>query len=239
MGQVEGKDKADFSITALHAPSRGTTSALAAACSDGRLRLISYSGRLEKVTDAVHDGSVVCVSWNRNGTAVATGGEDGALKTWSSTGMIRATVAQGDKPIYSLAWSPDNSSVQLLQLVSSTEVPWHTLPSTRILARQFILEQCVLCRLRILVDRTCVLRRQNVQQANLANGRRWSHPLPRQGACYCRLIGVVCTATLSLVGKTAGVHDMHLRRLNVLPIESGMGCEVVLARLKAVWVATS
>lgn len=114
LGQAEGKDKTGFSITALHAPAQETTSALAAACSDGRLRLLSYSGRLEKVTDAAHDGSVVCVRWNRNGTAVATGGEDGALKTWSATGMIRATVAQGDKPIYSLAWSPDNTSVQFL-----------------------------------------------------------------------------------------------------------------------------
>ena len=78
------------------------------------MRLISYSGRVEKITDAAHDGCVVCVRWNRNGTAVATGGEDGALKTWSPTGMIRATVAQGDTPIYALAWSPDNSSVQLL-----------------------------------------------------------------------------------------------------------------------------
>lgn len=111
VGQAEGKDKSGFSITALHAPAQETSCALAAACSDGRLRLLSYSGRIERVTDAAHDGSVVCVRWNRNGTAVATGGEDGALKTWSATAMIRATVAQSDKPVYSLAWSPDNTSV--------------------------------------------------------------------------------------------------------------------------------
>lgn len=33
--------------------------------------------------------------------------------------MIRATVAQGDKPIYALSWSPDNSSVQLLLIYLS------------------------------------------------------------------------------------------------------------------------
>jgi intraflagellar transport protein 80 len=85
---------------------------IAAACADGCLRLMTNSGKVEKVGAGGHSGAITQVRWNHTGTEIATGGEDGAVKTWSSVGMVRATVAHGDTPIYSLAWSPDSTMVR-------------------------------------------------------------------------------------------------------------------------------
>ena len=40
-----------------------------------------------------------------------TGGEDGAVKIWSRSGMLRSTLVQSASPVYALAWSPDSSQV--------------------------------------------------------------------------------------------------------------------------------
>jgi hypothetical protein len=182
MGQVEDRSKLGFSITALHAPAHEPSGALAAACSDGRLRLLSCLGRVEKVTDAAHDGSVVSVRWNRNGTAIATGGEDGALKTWSSSGMIRATVTQGDKPIYSLAWSPDNTSVKFLSVhILNLASTGH---GSLDICDGGCVDQKATCRLHTHVDHTCAWRPQNVPQVSQVSGRHWSQQQPEQEAFF-------------------------------------------------------
>jgi len=38
-------------------------------------------------------------------------GEDGQVKIWSRSGMLRSTVVQLDIPIYSAAWGPDSNQV--------------------------------------------------------------------------------------------------------------------------------
>lgn len=99
-------------ITCLHAPATDTVPhSIAAACADGFLRLMTASGKVEKTGEGGHSGAVTQVRWNHTGTEIATGGEDGAVKTWSSLGMLRTTVAHGDTPIYSLVWSPDSTKV--------------------------------------------------------------------------------------------------------------------------------
>jgi intraflagellar transport protein 80 len=38
-------------------------------------------------------------------------GEDGQLKVWSRSGMLRTVLVQAGYPIYSSAWAPDNDQV--------------------------------------------------------------------------------------------------------------------------------
>ena len=38
-------------------------------------------------------------------------GEDGAVKVWSRSGMLRSTLAQNGSPVYGGCWSPDNGRV--------------------------------------------------------------------------------------------------------------------------------
>ncbi|XP_007946963.1 intraflagellar transport protein 80 homolog [Orycteropus afer afer] len=78
--------------------------------SDGKFHLISKLGRVEKSVEA-HSGAVLAGRWNYEGTALVTVGEDGQIKIWSKTGMLRSTLAQQGTPVYSVAWGPDSEKV--------------------------------------------------------------------------------------------------------------------------------
>ncbi|KAK3513485.1 hypothetical protein QTP70_015507, partial [Hemibagrus guttatus] len=73
---------------------------------DGKFHLLSKTGRIEKSVEA-HRGAVLANRWNYDGTALITAGEDGQIKIWSKSGMLRSTLAQQGCPVYSVAWGPD------------------------------------------------------------------------------------------------------------------------------------
>eukprot|EP00057_Strongylocentrotus_purpuratus_P035142 XP_797867.3 PREDICTED: intraflagellar transport protein 80 homolog [Strongylocentrotus purpuratus] len=77
---------------------------------DGKFHLISKSGRVEKSVDA-HRGAVLSGRWSYDGTAMATAGEDGQVKIWSRSGMLRSTLASTGSAVYSICWSPDSDQV--------------------------------------------------------------------------------------------------------------------------------
>jgi intraflagellar transport protein 80 len=77
---------------------------------------------VEKAIEA-HTGAVLCLRWNYEGSALVSGkiffhdfnnilfklgGEDGVIKIWSRTGMLRSTLIKSNCPIYSVAWSSNN-----------------------------------------------------------------------------------------------------------------------------------
>ena len=68
------------------------------------------SGRTERVIDA-HKGAVMNCKWNHDGTSLLTSGEDGQLKIWSRSGMLRSTHTQAESQIYSAVWSPFSTGV--------------------------------------------------------------------------------------------------------------------------------
>uniref|UniRef100_A0A2D4Q0U3 Intraflagellar transport protein 80 homolog n=1 Tax=Micrurus surinamensis TaxID=129470 RepID=A0A2D4Q0U3_MICSU len=78
--------------------------------SDGKFHLISKTGRVEKSVEA-HCGAVLAGRWNYEGTALLTVGEDGQIKIWSKSGMLRSTLVQQGTPIYSVAWGPDSEKI--------------------------------------------------------------------------------------------------------------------------------
>lgn len=45
----------------------------------------------------------------------ASAGEDGQVKIWSRSGMLRSTVIQGDVPIYTATWGGDSNQVLIAQ----------------------------------------------------------------------------------------------------------------------------
>ncbi|XP_036393390.1 intraflagellar transport protein 80 homolog isoform X1 [Megalops cyprinoides] len=77
---------------------------------DGKFHLISKTGRIEKSVEA-HRGAVLAGRWNYDGTALITAGEDGQIKIWSKSGMLRSTLAQQASPVYSVAWGPDSDRI--------------------------------------------------------------------------------------------------------------------------------
>ncbi|KAG7215614.1 hypothetical protein INR49_022140 [Caranx melampygus] len=76
----------------------------------GKFHLVSKLGRIEKSVEA-HKGAVLAGKWNYDGTALITGGEDGQIKIWSKSGMLRSTLASQGFPVYSVAWGPDSDRI--------------------------------------------------------------------------------------------------------------------------------
>ncbi|XP_039985978.1 intraflagellar transport protein 80 homolog [Xiphias gladius] len=77
---------------------------------DGKFHLISKIGRIEKSVEA-HKGAVLAGRWNYDGTALITAGEDGQIKIWSKSGMLRSTLASQGSPVYSVAWGPESDRI--------------------------------------------------------------------------------------------------------------------------------
>ncbi|XP_012262749.2 intraflagellar transport protein 80 homolog [Athalia rosae] len=100
---------------------------------DGKFHLVNKTGRIEKSVDA-HKGATLVGRWNNDGSALLTAGEDGLIKIWSRSGMLRSTVVRGGQPVLSAAWSPDSLSILytlgahlLVQSFNSNAKPhkWH------------------------------------------------------------------------------------------------------------------
>jgi intraflagellar transport protein 80 len=90
--------------------SSGAADLCALATTNGRFALMTSSGKIEKTTEG-HTGAILKMRWSHDGTALATAGEDGGVKVWSKTGMLRSTLAQLGAPVYSLSWSPDSDQL--------------------------------------------------------------------------------------------------------------------------------
>lgn len=77
---------------------------------DGKFHLASKTGRIEKSVEA-HNGAVLAGRWNYDGSALITAGEDGQIKIWSKSGMLRSTLCSQGSPVYSVAWGPDSDRI--------------------------------------------------------------------------------------------------------------------------------
>ncbi|KRZ56845.1 Intraflagellar transport protein 80 -like protein [Trichinella nativa] len=71
------------------------------ATAEGKIAVISKSGRVEKIVNA-HNGAVLSAEWS---------GEDGNVKLWSRNGVLRLHLAKVDQAVRCVRWSPDNSRV--------------------------------------------------------------------------------------------------------------------------------
>ena len=66
---------------------------------------------MERPSATTVGGAVISVRWSHDGQAIVTGGEDGAVKVWSRTGMLRTTLVSGAKPVFAVRWGGDNNSI--------------------------------------------------------------------------------------------------------------------------------
>lgn len=66
------------------------------ASNDGKIFIMSKNGKIEKSVEA-HNGTCICCRWSYDGTMIVTGGEDGQVKLWSKSGMLRSALVQSRK----------------------------------------------------------------------------------------------------------------------------------------------
>ena len=90
-------------------PSSQISDNIALGTSDGTLKLLSKTGKIEKIVEGAHTTAIICIKWNSDGQAIATSGEDGIVKIWSRLGVLRSKLVENANPVYSIAWSPDEN----------------------------------------------------------------------------------------------------------------------------------
>ena len=90
----------------------GSSDTFAISCTDGSFRLMNKNGREDKRVANVSLGAVITLKWNYDGSALATGGEDGCVKVFSRVGVPRYDpLVQAAHAVFSMAWSPDSNQI--------------------------------------------------------------------------------------------------------------------------------
>lgn len=88
------------------------------ASSDGRFIILNKGARVER-SIAAHNAAITSCRWSSDGSGLLTAGEDGIIKIFSRTGMLRSTVIQNEKLNNSLIvcarWSPNSLSIAYCQ----------------------------------------------------------------------------------------------------------------------------
>ncbi|XP_057652979.1 intraflagellar transport protein 80 homolog [Diorhabda carinulata] len=81
---------------------------------DGRFHILNKGGRIERSVEA-HIGAILVGQWGNDGTGLLTAGEDGMIKIWSRSGMLRSTVVSSENSVYDACWSPDGQAIAYTQ----------------------------------------------------------------------------------------------------------------------------
>lgn len=110
----------------------GNNEALLISSNDGRFIILNKGIRMEKNISA-HSMAIVSGRWSTDGAGLFTGNysfdimklwlkwkfptasEDGVIKIWSRSGMLRSTVVQSTEPIITACWSPNSSAIAFCQ----------------------------------------------------------------------------------------------------------------------------
>lgn len=95
------------------AAAAATAAAMKAAAerSGGRLLAVREEKRVVASSGGEGLGAVTCVRWAPDNATLATGGEDGCVKIWSRACMLRTTLVSAGRPIYSLSFNAEGSSL--------------------------------------------------------------------------------------------------------------------------------
>lgn len=64
---------------------------------------------------SAHNGAIISCRWSPDGSGLLTAGEDGVIKIFSRTGMLRSTVIQNEGLIVCARWSPNSSTIAYCQ----------------------------------------------------------------------------------------------------------------------------
>lgn len=89
---------------------KGQVEQLAVGFVSGEMKIINKFGKVEKTIPA-HKGAVTCIKWSHDGKTIASAGEEGIVKIWSSNGQLRTELLKLDQAVYCVDWSFDDDYV--------------------------------------------------------------------------------------------------------------------------------
>lgn len=79
--------------------------------SDGRFIILNKNARIERNIVAHQDTTITAGRWSQDGAGIMTAAEDGMIKIWSRSGMLRSTVVQNEGLIRAACWSPKSDAI--------------------------------------------------------------------------------------------------------------------------------
>lgn len=92
-----------------------SSDALLITSTDGRFVILNRSSRVERNVTA-HTAAITQGRWSPDGAGLLTAGEDGAIKVWSRSGMLRSTVVQNElEAVRCACWSPASDAIAYAQ----------------------------------------------------------------------------------------------------------------------------
>ncbi|VDN07794.1 unnamed protein product [Thelazia callipaeda] len=77
---------------------------------EGKFYICNRNGHIEKAVEA-HQGAVLSSRWSHDGSTFATCGEDGVVKLWSRSGMLRSIISENSFPVYGICWNENDSCI--------------------------------------------------------------------------------------------------------------------------------
>ncbi|XP_065347782.1 intraflagellar transport protein 80 homolog [Cloeon dipterum] len=83
--------------------------------SNGKILMMTGSGRVEKTVDA-HKSEILVAKISKDMSSILTGSEDGLVKVWSRSAMLRASFSESAPlPVTAADWSADSQSIAFVQ----------------------------------------------------------------------------------------------------------------------------
>lgn len=93
----------------------GLADSLLISSTDGRFIILNKNVRVERNILAHTDSTITSGRWSPDGAGILTSGEDGIIKVWSRSGMLRSTVVQNEGLIRCAHWSPKSDAIAYCQ----------------------------------------------------------------------------------------------------------------------------
>ncbi|XP_037959690.1 intraflagellar transport protein 80 homolog [Teleopsis dalmanni] len=81
---------------------------------DGRFIILNKSARVERNVTA-HAAAINSARYSPDGAGLLTAADDGQIKIWSRSGMLRSTVIQSYEPVFCARWAPNSMSIIFCQ----------------------------------------------------------------------------------------------------------------------------
>ncbi|VDM93081.1 unnamed protein product, partial [Litomosoides sigmodontis] len=100
----------DMQWLAYDSTKQQSNSIFALTSTEGKFYICNRNGRIEKVVEA-HQGAILSGRWSHDGSTFVTCGEDGAIKMWSRSGMLRSILLENAHPVYGICWNGSDSCI--------------------------------------------------------------------------------------------------------------------------------
>lgn len=95
--------------------SNSSSDALLISSSDGRFIILNKNARVERSIAAHATVPITAGRWSPDGAGLLTAAEDGVIKIWSRSGMLRSAVVNNEGIIRCAVWSATSAAIAYCQ----------------------------------------------------------------------------------------------------------------------------